>query len=53
MTWWIVRGGGDVVDAWIGGTIAYAIQAAVMYGRFRSNAWQKIDIFRGDAPETA
>lgn len=41
----VVLGGGDVATAWIVGTAIYAVQAAVMFARFRGGAWQRAAIF--------
>ncbi len=41
----VVLGGGDVVTAWVVGTAIYAVQALVMYLRFRGGAWQRVKIF--------
>jgi MATE family multidrug resistance protein len=41
----VVLGGGDVTTAWVVGTAIYAVQALVMYLRFRSGVWQRVKIF--------
>ena len=47
LTWWIViRNGGDVRAAWIGGTLCYAIQGLGLWLRFRSGRWKRVRIFR-------
>ncbi len=42
----VVLGGGDVVTAWVVGTAIYAVQALVMYRRFRGGKWQRINLVR-------
>jgi putative MATE family efflux protein len=50
LTWLlVVRGGGDVRTAWLGGAACYALQAALLYARFRRGSWQRLDIFRTGA----
>ena len=41
----VVHGGKSVAEAWGIGTIAYLLQAVVLYARFRSGKWQRIRIF--------
>jgi MATE family multidrug resistance protein len=46
LTWWIViRNGGDVRAAWIGGTLCYAIQGLGLWLRFRTGKWKGVRIF--------
>ncbi len=46
LTWYTVaHRGGDITAAWTMGTMVYAVQALVMYSRFRSGAWQRARIF--------
>lgn len=47
LTWLlVVRGDGDVRVAWLGGAGCYALEAALLYWRFRRGGWQRTDIFR-------
>ncbi len=47
LTWWIiVHQAGDVVLAWLGASVCYLLQGVFMWQRFRSGAWQKIEIFK-------
>lgn len=47
LTWFlIVQRGGDVQAAWIGATACYLLQGLVLYRRFASGRWHRIDIFR-------
>jgi len=41
----VVRGGGSVQEAWLGGTFCYLLQAAFLFGRFRSGKWKRVRIF--------
>ncbi len=55
LTWWIiVRQGGDVRAAWLGGAVIYLLQAAGLWWRVRSGKWKRVRIFTarpdGDAP---
>ncbi len=46
LTWFLViREGGDVRAAWIGGTLCYAIQGMGLYWRFASGKWRRVRIF--------
>ena len=46
LTWLlVVRGGGDVRIAWLGGAACYALEAVLLYARFRRGGWQRTDIF--------
>ena len=48
--WWtVVARDGDVVAAWTFASLAYLIQGAVFWLRFRSNRWQKVRIFSAGA----
>jgi len=47
LTWWlIVARGGDVTIAWYGASICYLAQGVLMWRRFESGTWRKIQIFR-------
>ncbi len=41
----VVLGSGSVVDAWYGGAVCYALQALLLYLRYRSGRWRRIHIF--------
>jgi putative MATE family efflux protein len=41
----VVRFGGNVIQAWMVGVVIYALQAAVLFARFRSGKWRAIRIF--------
>jgi MATE family multidrug resistance protein len=47
--WIVVTRDAGVTSAWLGATGCYALLAAVLYARFRSNRWQHARIF-GDDP---
>jgi MATE family multidrug resistance protein len=49
----VVRGGGSVQDAWLGGTLCYLLQAGFLYIRFRSGRWKRIRIFSRSPTEEA
>ena len=47
LTWYLIVGrGGDVVTAWIGASVCYLVQGVLMWRRFQSGAWRRIEIFR-------
>jgi MATE family multidrug resistance protein len=47
LTWYlIVVRDGNVIAAWYGASICYLAQGAVMWRRFQSGKWKKIEIFR-------
>jgi putative MATE family efflux protein len=47
VTWYlIVARGGDVITAWIGASVCYLIQGILLWRRFQSGAWQRVEIFR-------
>lgn len=47
LTWFlVVRMGGNVTVAWIGSVIIYALRAGLLWGRFQSNRWRSIDLWR-------
>jgi MATE family multidrug resistance protein len=47
LTWYlIVVRDGNVIAAWYGASLAYLAQGFVMWRRFQSGAWKKIQIFR-------
>jgi MATE family multidrug resistance protein len=41
----VVRSGGSLFEAWLGGTFCYLLQALFLYVRFRSGKWKRIRIF--------
>jgi MATE family multidrug resistance protein len=41
----VVVGSGSVAAAWHGGAVCYAVQALLLYLRFRSGNWRRIHIF--------
>ena len=43
--WLIMRQGVPVPQAWLWGAVSYTVLALALWGRFRSDAWQKADIF--------
>ena len=46
LTWWlVVRNGGDVTVAWLGGAASYIVAGVALWFRFASGAWQRIRIF--------
>ncbi len=46
LTWYlIVHRGGDVQTAWLGAAACYLLQGVLMWRRFQSGAWRRIDIF--------
>jgi Na+-driven multidrug efflux pump len=47
VTWFlIVMRDGDVLTAWLGAAVCYLLQGLLMWRRFASGAWQRIEIFR-------
>jgi len=47
VSWYlIVVRDGDVITAWLGAAVCYLIQAWLLWRRFASGAWQRIEIFR-------
>jgi MATE family multidrug resistance protein len=47
LTWYlIVVGDGNVIGAWYGASAAYLAQGVLMWRRFQSGKWKKIEIFR-------
>jgi len=50
-TWWLVmRQEMGVAPAWFWGSFCYAVLALVLWLRFRSDAWQRAEIFGEDRP---
>ena len=50
LTWLlIVRLGGSVVTAWVGGAACYCLQGVLFWLRFRGGRWRRIRIFGDDA----
>jgi MATE family multidrug resistance protein len=41
----VVHRGGDVGDAWLGGTFCYVLQAVLLYLRFAGGRWKRLRIF--------
>jgi hypothetical protein len=41
--------GVPVSQGWLWGTFSYAVLALALWGRFRSDAWQRADIFGADS----
>ncbi len=49
LTWYLMEvRDGNVLLAWMGGSFCYLLQAACLWGRFRSNRWLKVKIFSED-----
>ena len=47
LTWYlIVARDGNVIGAWYGASVAYLAQGILMWRRFQSGKWKKIEIFR-------
>ncbi|MEN8006379.1 MAG: MATE family efflux transporter [Candidatus Krumholzibacteriota bacterium] len=47
LTWYlIVVQGGNVIAAWYGASVCYLAQGVLMWRRFQSGKWKKIEIFR-------
>jgi MATE family multidrug resistance protein len=47
LTWYlIVARDGNVIAAWYGASVCYLAQGVMMWRRFRSGKWKKIEIFR-------
>jgi putative MATE family efflux protein len=47
LTWYlIVFRDGNVIAAWYGASVCYLAQGVLMWQRFRSGKWKKIEIFR-------
>jgi MATE family multidrug resistance protein len=47
LTWYlIVARDGNVIGAWYGASVCYLAQGVVMWRRFESGKWKKIEIFR-------
>ena len=47
MTWFlVVHQGGNVIEAWIGATFCYLLSGGLIWRRFASGKWKKIQIFR-------
>ena len=47
LTWYlIVARDGNVIAAWYGASICYLAQGVIMWRRFESGKWKKIEIFR-------
>ncbi len=46
LTWALIeRMGGSVVGAWFGGAVCYALQGTLLYLRFRSDRWRRVEVF--------
>ena len=37
---------GDVMTAWIGGSVVYFVCAVLLWRRFESGQWKQVEIFR-------
>lgn len=47
LTWYlVVKSGGNVITAWMGGSLCYLIMGFGMWRRFESGKWKKTKIFR-------
>ncbi len=49
----IVVQGGNVVAAWLGASVCYLTQGWLMWRRFASGKWQRVDIFKGSPAQPA
>ncbi|MBU8871295.1 MAG: hypothetical protein KOO60_10575 [Gemmatimonadales bacterium] len=47
MTWYIIVGqNGHVINSWLGASAYYLIIGILMWRRFESGKWKKVEIFR-------